>query len=148
MIRERPTNAYFWEQKADFLARSGKHAEAAVALRKALSLAPDQSLVQTELAQSLLGTQDKRALPEVVKLLRKAVLNDENPDAYRQLATAYFGLGEEGNANLASAQASALEGRTKEAKGFAKRAQAMLPPGSQGWLKADDIINIQQSENQ
>jgi predicted Zn-dependent protease len=147
VIREQPTNAYFWEQKADFLMRGGKHAEAATALRKAVSLLPDQNLMQTELAQELLGTQDKRSLPEVVKLLRKTVLNDENPNAYRQLATAYFGLGDEGNADLASAQASVLEGRTKEAKGFAKRAQALLPSGTQGWLKADDIINIQETEN-
>jgi predicted Zn-dependent protease len=144
ILREQPANAYFWEQKADFLSRGGKHADAATALRKALSLLPTQSLMQAELAQELLGTQDKRWLPEIVKLLRKTVVVDDNPSAYRQLATAYFGLGDEGNANLASAQASVLEGRLKDAKGFAKRAQAKLPQGSQGWIKADDILSIQE----
>jgi predicted Zn-dependent protease len=94
ILREQPANAYFWEQKADFLSRGGKHADAATALRKALSLLPTQSLMQAELAQELLGTQDKRWLPEIVKLLRKTVVVDDNPSAYRQLATAYFGLGE------------------------------------------------------
>ncbi len=147
ILREQPGNGYFWEQKADFLSRGGKHSEAALALRKALTLSPNQPLMQAELAQELLGAQDKRSLTEVVKLLRKTVLNDENPNAFRQLATAYFGLGDEGNADLASAQASVLEGRVKDAKGFAKRAQALLPSGSQSWLKADDIINIQETEN-
>jgi predicted Zn-dependent protease len=147
LIAEQPGNPYFWEQKSDFLSRSGKHAEAAVALRKALSLKPDQALMQAELAQELLGTQDKRAYPEIVKLLRKTVVLDDNPTAYRQLATAYFGLGDEGNANLASAQASVLEGRLKDAKGFAKRAQLKLPEGSQGWIKADDILNIHEGDN-
>ena len=148
LIRDKPDYGYFWEQKADFLAKRGKHAEAVAALRKALEMIPSQSLFQAELAQELLGTQDKRYLPEIVKLLRKAVVADENTDAYRQLATAYFGLGQEGEADLASAQASALEGRTKDAKGFAKRAQAILPAGSQGWLKADDILNIQEQQSQ
>ena len=148
LIREQPGNTYFWEQKADFLTKRGRHPEAVVALRKALSLASGQSLMQTELAQELLATGDKRYLGEVIKLLHRAVLVDENPDAYRELATAYFGQGEEGEADLASAQASVLEGRTKDAKGFAKRAQAILPAGSQGWLKADDIINIQDQQDQ
>jgi predicted Zn-dependent protease len=148
LIREKPDYAYFWEQKADFLAKRGRHADAAAALRKALSMIPDQTLFQAELGQELLATQDKKVLPEVVKLLQRAVVVDENSDAYRQLATAYYGLGKEGEADLASAQASVIEGRLKDAKGFAKRAQAILPSGSQGWLKADDIINIQQTEAQ
>ena len=148
IIRERPENSYFWEQKADFLAKRGKHAEAAVALRKALSLNHGQIEMQAELAQELLGAQDKQNLPEVVKLLSHTLEVDPTSDGYRQIATAYFGLGSEGEADLASAQASVLEGKSKAAKGFAKRAQAILPKGSQGWLKADDIINIQESDAQ
>ena len=148
LLAEQPANAYFWEQKSDFLSRGGKHAEAATALRKALSLKPDQPAIQAELAQELLGAQDKSTLPEIVKLLRKTVVLDDNPTAYRQLATAYYGLGDEGNANLASAQASVLEGRLKDAKGFAKRAQAKLAQGSQGWIKADDILSIQEGDSQ
>ena len=148
LIRERPDNAYFWEQKADFLGKRGKHTEAAAALRKALALKPGQIVMQAELAQELLGAQDKSGLPEVVKLLSHTLEADPTPDAYRQIATAYFGLGNEGEADLASAQASVLEGKPREAKGFAKRAQAILPKGSQGWLKADDIINIQEPQAQ
>ena len=142
LIAEHPENGYFWELKADFLSRNGKNADAAAALRKSLQLLPDQSLVRAELAQALLGTQDKRYLGEIVKLLRKSLVEDETSTAYRQLATAYYGLGDEGQADLASAQASLLEGRGKDAKAFAKRAQALLPTGSQGWLKADDILKI------
>ena len=148
LIRERPQNAYFWEQKADFLGKRGKHAEAVVALRKALSLIGGQTLMEAELASELLGTQDKKYLPEVITLLRKTVLTDETSDAYRQLATAYYGLGNEGEADLASAQAYVLDGNARDAKGFARRAQKLLPSGSQGWLKADDILNIQQSSGQ
>jgi predicted Zn-dependent protease len=148
LIRERPENSYFWEQKADFLAKRGKHVEAAAALRKALSLNHDQIEMQAELGQELLATQDKRNLPEVIKLLSRTLEADPTSDAYRQIATAYYGLGNEGDADLASAQASMLEGKPKDAKGFAKRAQALLAKGSQGWLKADDIINIQEPEAQ
>ena len=148
LIRERPDSGYLWEQKADFLAKRGKHAEAVIALRKALAILPEQSLIQSELATELLGTGDKRYLAEIVKLLRKSVVADDNSDSFRQLATAYFGLGQEGDADLASAQASVIEGRTRDAKGFAKRAQALLPAGSQGWLKADDILNIQEPQAQ
>jgi predicted Zn-dependent protease len=146
LIAERPDDAYFWEVKGDFLGKRGKHQEAAEALRKALALLPDQDLIRAELAQELLTTQDKRYLPDVVKLLNKSLLNDETSTSYRQLATAYYGLGSEGDADLASAEASVLEGRVRDAKGFAKRAKALLPSGSQGWLKADDILNIQSDQ--
>ena len=118
------------------------------ALRKALSLNHDQVEMQEELGQELLGTQDNKNLPEVVKLLSHTLELDPTNDSYRQIATAYYGLGQEGEADLATAQASVLEGKPREAKGFAKRAQALLTKGSQGWLKADDIINIQDPDAQ
>ena len=59
LIKERPDNPYFWEIKGSFYYWSGKHREAIAPLRKALQLAGgNEPLIQVELAQAMLATED------------------------------------------------------------------------------------------
>jgi predicted Zn-dependent protease len=76
-------------------------------------------------------------------MLRKAiVLENDNPDAYQHLATAYYKKGQLPEADLAAAQARFYGGNLKEAKSFANRAQQKMAKNSPGWIKADDIIKF------
>ena len=43
-------------------------------------------------------------------------------------------------ADLSTAERFYLTGQPQEAKQYARRAQRSLPPGSPGWLRAEDII--------
>lgn len=139
LLREKPDYAYFWELKGDLLTRAGKAAEAIGPLRRALKLDPEATLIQVELATAL--QQSGGSLEESVSLLRKAVINDVNPTAHRQLANAYYKQGRLPLADAETAQAHFLEGNVKQAQIFAKRAQRQLKQGTPEWLRNDDIIN-------
>lgn len=141
LIRERPQSPWFWEVKGDLMSRSGKKAESIGPLRQALKLAPDAQLVRVQLADSLQATGDPTSFNESVELLRKSLVDDQNPRAYRLLAIAYSRQGKGPEADAAQAQAAFLEGDLKQAQIFAKRAQVRLAPGSPDWIKTDDIIN-------
>jgi predicted Zn-dependent protease len=112
-------------------------------LRKALQLAGGgEPLMQAELAQSLLATEDAGKLDEAIALLRRSiVLDDGYSTAHHQLAKALYKKGLYPQADLAAAQAHFVEGNVKQAQIFAKRALAKLPRGSPEWIRAEDIVN-------
>jgi len=148
LIREQPANPYFWEIKGSFHYWGGKHREAVGPLRKALQLAGgNESLMQVQLAQALLGTEDRSVVEESIGLLKRAVAADpSHATAYNLLGTALVKKGDAylPQAEIAVAQGHFAQGNIKEAQVFAKRAVTKLPPGSSDWLRADDIIKYKQ----
>lgn len=141
LIKEKPDNPYFWEIKGSFYYWSGKHREAIPNLRKALQLAGgNESLIQVELAQAMMATEDASLLDEATSLLRRAILTDPtHAPAHHQLATAYYRKGLYPQADLAAAQGHFEEGNVKQAQTFAGRALAKLQRGTPEWLRAEDI---------
>lgn len=143
LIRDQPSNPYFWEIKGDFLQKAGRPNEAIAPLRKALQLHKgDAPLIGVQLAQALLQTKQPQYADEAVDLLRKAVQREpDNATAYNTLGQAYYDKGLMAQAELARAQGLFYFGVLKQAQEFAKRAQAGLKPGTPDWVKADDIVN-------
>ncbi len=127
--------------QGDLLMRSGKAREAIPHLRKALQLADGSSLIRVQLAAALQSVGDAKGIEESVSLLRKSLVEDKNPRAYRLLATAYYNQGKRPQADAMTAQAYFLEGNVQQAQIFAKRAQSQLKPGSPEWVQNDDILN-------
>jgi predicted Zn-dependent protease len=148
LIREHPGNPYFWEVKGSFHYQSGKHREAIAPLRKALQLVGgNEPLMQVQLAQALLGIEDRSVLEESIGLLKRAAAADpSHATAYNLLGTALVKKGDAylPQAEIAVAQGHFAQGNVKEAQIFAKRAVTKLPPGSPDWLRADDIIKYKQ----
>ncbi|MEQ1651460.1 MAG: M48 family metalloprotease [Hyphomicrobium sp.] len=142
LIKDYPANAYFWELKGDILMRAGKMKEAVPNLRQALKLAPESPLMRVQLATALQSANQPETLVESVELLRKALIEDQNPQAFRMLANAYYKQGKGPEADAMTAQAYFLEGNLKQSQIFAKRAQPKLRQGSPEWIKNDDIINF------
>lgn len=142
LIKENPGNAYFWEVKGDLSMRSGKMKEAIPHLRQALKLAPESPLMRVELATALQADPSSEKLTESVELLRKALVEDQNPQAYRMLANAYYKQQKGPEADAMIAQAYFLDGDLKQSQIFAKRAALKLRQGSPEWIKNDDIINF------
>ncbi|MTD93994.1 M48 family metalloprotease [Hyphomicrobium sp. xq] len=141
LIASRPSYPYFWEAKGDLLMRAGRTREAIPALRQALKLDPNSSLIQVQLAGALQEDQGEAAVTESVGLLRKSLIDDENSRAYRLLANSYYKQGKRPEADAMIAQAYFIEGDLKQAQLFAKRAQLKLRSGTPEWLKNDDIVN-------
>ena len=142
LIKDYPNNAYFWETKGDILMRSGKMKDAVPIMRQALKLAPESPLMRVELATAIQSANMPETLTESVELLRKSLIEDENPQAYRMLANAYYKQGKGPEADAMTAQAYFIEGDLKQSQIFAKRAQAKLRQGSPEWIKNDDIVNF------
>ena len=59
----------------------------------------------------------------------------------RDLAQSYAQLGNNGMASLMTAERYALQGRMKDAAIHAKRATGILPRGSAGWQRAQDVLS-------
>jgi predicted Zn-dependent protease len=142
LIAEQPQNAYFHELRGDMLFAGGKPREAVVSLRKAVQLMPNYSpMMEVNLAQAMLGTDDPTLLDDALARLRKASVNEEdNSTAFHLMATAYNKKKQEPLAMLATARAHFIEGNFKQALIFAKRAQVGLKQGTPEWIRAEDII--------
>ena len=142
LIGEQPSNAYFWELKGQALLESGRAREAVEPLRRAVSLAPGAVPIRAMLGHALVAAGDTRFLEEAIRELSNASIREpEFGEAFRHLATAYGRKGNIGMAELSSAQAFFNAGDLRNAQTQASRAMQKLPPGSPGYLKAEDIFN-------
>ncbi|MFI4986784.1 MAG: M48 family metalloprotease [Alphaproteobacteria bacterium] len=140
LLAEHPDDAFYNELKAQFLFEAGKVADAIAPYRKANQEFPHNALLESELAQALVETADQRYNAEALSNLNEASsLENDDPMTWRLLAVVYGRQGDEGRTALALAEQSYAEGRYIDARGQAKRAQQILPYGSPGALRAQDI---------
>ncbi|MEL6477434.1 MAG: M48 family metalloprotease [Pseudomonadota bacterium] len=143
LIAMRPSDPYYIELKGQILYESGQAAAAIPLYRKASELAPNTPLLQAGLGRALLSLNEPAADREALRVLQAARRNDlYDATALRSLATAYSRAGDNGMATLATAERHALVGRTEEAVFQARRAEKLLPEGSPGWLRAQDILSL------
>jgi predicted Zn-dependent protease len=139
----RPDDAFLIDLEAQFRLESGDAAGAAAAWRRAVALSPREPLMLGGLGRALLNTGDPALTREARDALaRSAELDRANAPVLRDLALAEARLGNEGAAALATAERFLLEGRLRDAGRNAARAAALMPEGSPGWRKAEDILRI------
>lgn len=143
LIAERPGDPYYRELKGQILLESGRAAQAAAAYRDAVTRAPREPLILGGLGRALLNMDDAAVLEEARgALARSADLDGADAAVLRDLALAEARLGNEGAAALATAERFALQGRFEDADRNATRAAALLPEGSPGWRRAQDLITM------
>jgi len=149
LIDEHPRDPYFLEVKAQFLFESGRAAEALPVYQAATDLAPHDSLIRRALAQVQLELDDPALLEPAAKNLRM-VLRDEadSPFTWRLLAIAYGRNGQIAESSLALAEEAVLKGEKAAATHHAGRAEKLLPRGSSGWLKAQDILHATKKKDE
>jgi predicted Zn-dependent protease len=149
MLKEQPNNPFFVELKGSLLFRAGQVRESVPHLRRALQLAGgEEPLMQANLAQALVATDDPALIDEALPLLRRSVVRDgDNARAYTTLSTALYKKGQLPQAEYAAAQAHFISGDLKQAQAFAKRAQTKLPQGSPEWNRAEEILSFKMPTN-
>lgn len=141
LIALRPNDPYYIELKGQFAYENGDPEAAAQLYAKASALAPDQALLGAGLGRALLAINTPESNAQALRVLENARRIDfSDPTGLRDLATAYARAGDEGMANVASAERLALSGQLRDAALLARRATALLSPGSPGWIRAQDII--------
>ncbi|MCH9018999.1 MAG: M48 family metalloprotease [Proteobacteria bacterium] len=140
LITDDPEDAYFHELRGQILFENGRGSEALGSYRRSVELAPGAPLIRVGLAQALVESNDRAALAEATGHLEIAVRqDDENARAWRLLSIVYGRADRFGMSALASAEQAMLTSRPKDARSFAQRAGKLLPAGSPGGLRAEDI---------
>jgi predicted Zn-dependent protease len=142
LIQSQPGNPYFQELKGQALLEAGRAREAIAPLRRAVAASPNAVPIRAMLGHALVATNDPKLLDEAIRELSNVTHREpESAEPFQHLATAYGRKGNVPLAELASAQAFMNSGDWRMAHTQASRAMAKLPPGSPGYLKAEDIMN-------
>jgi predicted Zn-dependent protease len=143
LLKIRPDDPFYWELQGQILFESARPADAVAPLRRAVRLAPDEPLIAGLLGRALLASGAEGAEKEALSTLKEAARKDPGEaGVLRDLATAYARAGEDGMAALTTAERIALGGDLSDAAMMARRAMALLPEGSPGWLRAEDIASL------
>lgn len=142
LIAEEPENPYFRELKGQMLLENGRIADALPPYEKAVELAPDEPLLRVALAHTQLEMNDPSLVEPARDNLRTVLAQDRSlGQAWRLMTVAYGRLGDQGNLALAQAEYALVRGDTAQASAQARRATEILPVGSAGALRAEDIIS-------
>jgi predicted Zn-dependent protease len=140
LIAEEPKNPYFYELKGQMLFENGRGAEALDPYQKAVDLLPDSALLRVGLGQVQLERNTPALVKPALNNLQLATRREPNNGfAWDQLAVAYGRDGQFGMSAVASAEAALARGNKRDAREYALRAEKMLPRGSPGWLRSQDI---------
>lgn len=147
LIAEDPNNPYFQELMGQILFENGRAAESIPYHRRSLELAPNQPLLQINLARALTAAQGRAGTDEAIQLLQAAAAREpDNAFAWRELAQARGLRGEEGLAELASAEQNFAIGDYGAALSFAERARRNLPRNTPSYQRANDIVTFASNE--
>ncbi|MBX3481411.1 MAG: M48 family metallopeptidase [Caulobacter sp.] len=140
LLKEQPDNPYLWELKGQMLFEFARTKEAEYPQRRSVELKPNAPLLRINLGQTLINLGDPQKRDEGIEELKRALLDEDIPDAWRLLAQAYDARGDEGLARLATAEYYYGLGGLNEARVFAMRARELLDKDSVSWRRATDIV--------
>lgn len=143
LLARSPDDPYYLELKGQVLLEGGQPREALNPLRRAVAATGNQPLIAALLGHALVATDDDRLLPEAERVLRAAIARDnDNPFAWYALGTAYARMGDPARAALATAERYQLTGQNTLALRHAERALEGIQPGSQDYLRAQDLAMV------
>ena len=115
------------------------------AYARAVELAPREPLILAGYGRALLANDTRSGNAQALEVLNRARARDPfNPRLLRDLALAHARLGQNGLASAATAERYALLARFEDARIHANRASGLLPQGSPGWLRAQDVLGVAQ----
>ncbi|WP_170382843.1 M48 family metalloprotease [Ruegeria atlantica] len=134
----RPNDPFYYELKGQILLENRQVKDAITAYGNAVEMAPNDALILAGYGRALLAQgQTKNAL----QALEKARQRDyRNVRLLQDLGVAYAKTGNNGMASVVTAERYALQGRLADAGIHAKRAVRLLPEGSPGWQRAQDVL--------
>ncbi len=143
LIAEFPDNPFFHELKGQIAMERGDSALAISSYGESVRLMPDAPLLQVNLASALIAAENPDYNGRARTVLEAALRDDnENAFAWFQLALVYARQGDQGMADLASAERDYAIGNLPGALQFAMRARQRLTQGTSAWQRCDDIIAI------
>ncbi|MDD4617248.1 MAG: M48 family metalloprotease [Alphaproteobacteria bacterium] len=151
LVKQEPSNPFFYELKAQIQFESGRIEEAVANYKKAADLLPESALLQQAYGHALLeskgeGKDVSRIDQAIQRLLEANRLEPRIPMTWRFLAAAWGRKAEltsdqdfAAMATYALAEEASAQGKDKAAGALAARAMKGLKKGSTYWLRAQDI---------
>lgn len=141
LIRTEPRNPYYLELRGQILLETGRLLEARPYYERAVALLPNEPLLLIPLAQTKIDRGSDAELRSAIRDLERASVDPEKtpPLVWRLLGTAYGKVGDMGKASLALAEDNLARGDMPNARAQVERALQLLPRGSPGWMRAQDL---------
>lgn len=139
LLAMKPRDPFYYELYGQILLESRQTKAALGAYQNAVKLAPKDGLILGGYGHALLVTGNAKAALPVLEQARARDAN--NHYVLRDLAQTYAKLNNPGMASVVTAERYALQGRMKDAGIHAKRAAGILPRGSAGWQRAQDVLS-------
>ncbi len=139
---------FLYELKGQMLFENGRIQDSIIAYNEALKLLDKKYSAQSKIAFSsailALKQNDQDLLNLSIKHLEEAKeFEDENPFLFRQLASAYSKINDEGRSLLALAEFNLLIDQKDKAQKYAKDAKAKLNKLDKvNLIRADDLIDL------
>ncbi|MFU1476708.1 M48 family metalloprotease [Roseovarius sp. C7] len=135
----RRNDPYYLELRGQILMENRRFAEAANSYARAVNAAPNDALILGSYGRALLA---QGQVNKALQILTKARARDAGDiRVMRDLGVAYAKAGNRGMASLVTAERYALQGRLGDAGLHAGRASDLLPRGSAGWQRAQDVLS-------
>ena len=134
----RPDDPFYHELKGQILLENRRVEQAVASYKRAVELAPRDSLILAGYGRALLGAGRAKEALEVLEAARAR--DYRNARLMQDLGLAYAQTGNNGMASVVTAERYAMQARFADAGIHAKRAIGLLPEGSPGWQRAQDVL--------
>ena len=141
LIKEQPTNPYFYEMKGQILFENARAIDALPNYKRAYELSSQDALLALELARVELELEDPAFLQDSIKHFRASLAIEPNSSfAWRQLGIAYGRSGNMPMSYLALSEEALHKNNLVDAERLATKALKSLPKGSLDRIRARDVI--------
>lgn len=140
LISRNPDNPYYYELLGDIEYQFGHYDDSVQSYEKSLELTDNAPQIQTALALVLTERNKPDDKARAIDLAKRAILSEPAPLTYWVLSRAY-GEDDIGRSNWAMAEYYHMNGKSDNAKKYAKLAQKKLKKTDPEYIKAGDIIN-------
>ncbi|MEM1342215.1 MAG: M48 family metalloprotease [Pseudomonadota bacterium] len=148
LLALRPSDPFYTELRAQILFESRDFAAAAQAYGQAVALAPREPQILAGHGRALLALDTSSSNSSALSVLQEAYARDPlDPRMLRDLALAYARGGQNGQASAVTAERYALLRQFDTAAVHARRAIGLLPQGSPGYRRSQDILAAAESGN-
>lgn len=149
LLKVEPNNPYFYELMGQILFENGRIDEAIANYKRAVELKPDAGLIEASYGHALLEGQQNRMLDEAIDRLNESLKTEPRESStWRYLATAWGRKNDEGMVAYCLAEEALSGGDIGSAKKWADRALKLLPKRSTYVIRAQDIKQTRNEDDE
>ncbi|MEZ5691000.1 MAG: M48 family metalloprotease [Rickettsiales bacterium] len=142
IIQDYPNDPFLYELKGQILFENRRKEQALTAYQKAVELLPNYALILADLARVELAHEDNFLTKKAITHLEKSVsIENNNPQSWRLLATAYGRIGNMSMSYLSLAEEALLNEEKENAIEMVNRALSGLTASSPSYRRAHDLKN-------